>query len=225
MTTIGAPEARPLRRDAVRNAEKISAVAMEVFAEKGLETTMADVANRAGVGVGTVYRRFGDKDGLIDALFVEKTDEVIEVAQRALATRDPADALLQFVIEGAESMAANKGLRQLILEGAHTPGEHGVHALERLNPLIAKMVGAAQDGGWLRTFVEPSDFPVLLIALGAVRDFGGAEHPDLWRRTLYLLINGMRSDSTVPTDISAPAAVDEREINDAAHRRLSSSGD
>src|SRR4051794_18831071 len=67
---------RPLRRDAERNRQRILAAAAEVFAERGLGATLDDIARHAGVGVGTVYRRFPDKDALIDALFLERMGEL-----------------------------------------------------------------------------------------------------------------------------------------------------
>ena len=77
--TDGEPE-RPLRKDAERNRQRILAAAAEVFTERGLEATLDDVARHAGVGVGTVYRRFPDKAALADALFEERIDALVELA-------------------------------------------------------------------------------------------------------------------------------------------------
>ena len=79
---------RPLRRDAERNRQRILQAAAEVFAERGLSATMDDIAEHASVGVGTVYRRFPDKELLIDALFEERMARMLEVAQQALAEPD-----------------------------------------------------------------------------------------------------------------------------------------
>src|SRR5215472_15564132 len=69
-----APGPRPLRKDAERNRVRILAAAAEVFTERGLHASLDDVADRAGVGVGTVYRRFPDKEALVEALFTERLD-------------------------------------------------------------------------------------------------------------------------------------------------------
>ena len=92
MTTDASPTTaaeRPLRRDAARNRERILAAAGEVFATRGLEVTLDDIAHHAGVGVGTVYRRFRDKEQLIDALFDERMDAVVAAAENALARGRP----------------------------------------------------------------------------------------------------------------------------------------
>src|SRR5438270_6695856 len=80
---------RPLRKDAERNRRRILDAAAELFAERGLGVTLNDIAHHADVGVGTVYRRFPDKDVLIDALFEERVEEMIALAEEALQDADP----------------------------------------------------------------------------------------------------------------------------------------
>ncbi|MDQ1672553.1 MAG: hypothetical protein QOC98_1115, partial [Frankiaceae bacterium] len=75
----------PLRRDAARNRERLLTAASELFAERGLNVTLNDIAHRAGVGVGTAYRRFANKEEVIDALFEQRLQDVIAVAHEALA--------------------------------------------------------------------------------------------------------------------------------------------
>src|ERR1700709_2058318 len=98
---------RPLRKDAARNRERILAAAGEVFAERGLEVTLDDIAHHAGVGVGTVYRRFRDKEELIDALFDERMDAVLTVAEQALAVDDPWLGLEGFFVSILELQAVD----------------------------------------------------------------------------------------------------------------------
>ena len=71
----------PLRKDAARNRERLLTAASELFAERGLAVTLNDIAHRAGVGVGTAYRRFANKDEVIDALFEQRLQDVIAVAE------------------------------------------------------------------------------------------------------------------------------------------------
>src|SRR5215207_11651643 len=80
---------RPLRADAERNRARILAAAAEVFAERGLDVSLDDIAAHAGVGVGTVYRRFPDKEALIDALCEDKIDRAVALADDALEIQDP----------------------------------------------------------------------------------------------------------------------------------------
>src|ERR687889_852635 len=88
---------RPLRADAERNRARILAAASEVFAERGLDVSLDDIAAHAGVGVGTVYRRFPDKDALIDALFEDKIADVERVAREALEIEDPWEGFETFM--------------------------------------------------------------------------------------------------------------------------------
>src|SRR3954464_11040589 len=111
--------ARPLRRDAERNRQRILAPAGELFTEGGLGVTLDDIAHHAGVGVGTVYRRFRDKEELIDALFDERMEAVLTAAEEALAADDPWLGLEGFFVSIFALQAADRGLRELAFAGRH----------------------------------------------------------------------------------------------------------
>src|SRR3954466_15110906 len=98
---------RPLRADAARNRARLLAAAKTVFAERGLDATMDEVARRAGVGVGTAYRRFRNRDDLIAALFEERLDEFMEILDTALADPDPWRGLSAFLERWMEMQAAD----------------------------------------------------------------------------------------------------------------------
>src|ERR1700732_4392259 len=85
---------RPLRRDAERNRVRILAAAAQVFTERGLDATLDDVARAAGVGVAPVYRRSPDKEALVAALFRERIDNLVTVAEDACAAADPWQAIV-----------------------------------------------------------------------------------------------------------------------------------
>src|ERR1051325_5777449 len=97
-----APTERPLRKDAERNRLRILDAAGERFAQRGLGVTLDDIARHAGVGVGTVYRRFADKELLIDALFEQRLEAMRATAERALAEPDPWNGLVLFFERGCE---------------------------------------------------------------------------------------------------------------------------
>ena len=106
---------RPLRRDAERNRLRILQAAREVFADRGFDASLDQIAAHAGVGVGTVYRRFPDKDALIDALFEERIGEIAAVGQRALSASDPWEGLVDFLQQASALQARDRGLRQALL--------------------------------------------------------------------------------------------------------------
>src|SRR5215217_9622277 len=106
---------RPLRADAKRNRARILAAAAEVFAERGLDVSLDDIAAHAGVGIGTVYRRFPDKDALIDALFEEKIDRVVALADDALELADPWEGLTTFMRGMCRMQAEDRGFKDALL--------------------------------------------------------------------------------------------------------------
>src|SRR5919201_3645640 len=125
---------RPLRRDAERNRRRILEAAAEAFAERGLGVTMDEIAARAEVGVGTVYRRFPDKELLIEALLEDHLAEIAERGEQALEEEDAWEALLGFIDYTLGLQAADRGLRELLLSTAHGR-ERIARVRERLEPL------------------------------------------------------------------------------------------
>jgi len=195
--------ARPLRRDAERNRLRILEAAAEAFAERGLGVTMDDIAEHAGVGVGTVYRRFPDKELLIEALFEERVRQLVAMAEEALDEEDPWRALLGFVERAQELQARDRGLKELLLSTAH--GRERIASVrERLSPIVSQLVWRSQAGGQLRPDVEVTDFPLIQVMLGAVVDVTREVAPDTWRRMLAIIADGLRAgDDRIP--LPAPA--------------------
>ena len=197
-------EERPLRRDAARNRERILAAAGEVFATRGLEVTLDDIAHHAGVGVGTVYRRFHDKEQLIDALFDDRMDAIVRAAEEALAAADPWLGLEAFFVDIFELQAADRGLRELAFAGQHGR-ERVARARTRIEPLIEKIVERGQAAGHLRGDVGAADMPIIQKMLTQVIDVAGEVSPDLWRRYLTIVLDGLRTRRDGPTPLPVPA--------------------
>jgi AcrR family transcriptional regulator len=110
------PGARRLRRDAQENLERVLEHAALVFAERGLDVTLADIAAAAGVGVGTLYRRFPDKDELILAVYQERMRGAIRKAEQASAAADPWQGFRGLIEAGAADFS-DQGFRELVLGG------------------------------------------------------------------------------------------------------------
>src|SRR5262245_49731617 len=108
-------ESRPLRKDAERNRQRILDAARELVAEVGLDISHDDIARAADVGVGTVYRRFPDKQKLIDELFDERVDQIIALVEAAGRLADPWQGLYEFVAGNLELQAGDQGLKELML--------------------------------------------------------------------------------------------------------------
>src|SRR5438270_13298350 len=105
---------RGLRKDAERNRQRVLEAARELFAVKGLEATLNDVAHHANVGVGTVYRRFATKEELVDAIFEDAIDQVACLAETALELENSWDGLVWFVEHLCELTATDRGLREMV---------------------------------------------------------------------------------------------------------------
>src|ERR1700733_5990108 len=135
---------RPLRKDAERNRQRILDAARELFAEQGLGVTLNDVAHHAGVGVGTVYRRFPEKAHLVEELFEQQIAQLVALVEEALADPDPWRGLTGFLRRNLEMQACARAFRQIIL-GTREGAERVAQLRDRMFPLAAKLVQRAKD--------------------------------------------------------------------------------
>jgi AcrR family transcriptional regulator len=210
-TEPAAPAARPLRRDAERNRQRILRAAAEVFTEQGLRATLDDVADRAGVGVGTVYRRFPDKEALVEALFTERLDMLVGLAEQALADPDPWAGLVDLLERAATIMAGDRGLRQILMYATY--GRDRVEqARARMQPVVSKVVGRAQAAGVLRADLYPTDIPLLEFMLSAAAEYALQVRPEIWRRYLALMLDALRPDRAGTTELPVPALSPEEMV-------------
>jgi AcrR family transcriptional regulator len=175
MTSERAP-ARTLRKDAERNRQRILEAAAEVFTERGFEATLDDVARHAGVGVGTVYRRFPDKGSLADALFRERIDRLVGMAEHAQDQPDAWAALVSFLENAAGMLAGDRGLRQLLMFAAHGH-DRVTYARDRMRPAIDALIKRAQADGQVRDDLAATDIPMLEFMLGAATEYAGRPPP------------------------------------------------
>ncbi len=194
------PTIRPLRADAERNRARVLAAAAELFAECGLDASLEEVAARAGVGVGTVYRRFGDREGLIDALFEEQIEEVAQLAEHARTIDDSWEALVYFLRESTARSVVDRGLRQAVLSPARGR-ERAARSRERIAPLAAQLLDRARNDGHLRDDFGVYDIPLMQLMLGTLADVTGTIDPHYWQRFLTILLDGMRTNRPTPTPL------------------------
>ncbi|MCV7229998.1 TetR/AcrR family transcriptional regulator [Mycolicibacterium komossense] len=165
--------------------------ARELFAAKGLEATLNDVAHHANLGVGTVYRRFATKEELIDAIFEDSIDEIVTLAETALTQQNSWDGFVWFVEQLCERTATDRGLREMVYSKAYGGRRVEVSRL-RLDPPISRLVERACADGYLRPDVMPADMPIISLLAGTVSEWAGHVEPELWRRYVGLMLDGMR---------------------------------
>jgi AcrR family transcriptional regulator len=199
---------RPLRRDAERNRQRILDAAWEAFNERGLDVGLDEIARCAGVGVGTVYRRFGTKEELIEALFMERVDSIAAVAEAALEAPDPWYGLVSFMEQMAEMMAGDRGLRQMLMFAGY--GQDLVSYARRRNaPLMERLIERAQAAGQLRCDVRPTDIPFLVFLLADATQLAYSACPGIWRRYLTLILDGLRPERAGITPLPVAALLPE----------------
>ena len=193
MSHLAAADERPLRADARRNREKVLAAARAVFSEHGRDAQMDDVARRAGVGVGTVYRHFPTKEALIEALMLDAFQSIAGEAERALEIEDPWEAFTTVLWHGAETMSADRAMSEVF---ASIPGamESAMPTIEGLTKTMATIMRRAQEAGVLRADAMTDDIPMLMCGIGSATK---KEHrcEGAWRRHLSIVLDGLRASS------------------------------
>ncbi|MFD0363503.1 TetR/AcrR family transcriptional regulator [Nocardia sp. GCM10030253] len=199
---------RRLRADAARNQQRIVAAARELFADHGLEITLDDVAERAGVGVGTVYRRFANKKELIAEVFEQNMAEFGDAADAACAHPDPWRGLVQFFEYACTHLATNRGFSEVMLE-LENDMERFAAVRDRLKPTVAAVIDRARDAGTLAPDVEASDFFALIHMVDAIAEFSRPVNPDVWQRYMAIALNGVRADAMPRQPLTVPALTDE----------------
>jgi AcrR family transcriptional regulator len=182
--------ARPLRADAERNRRRILAAATELYAERGLDVSLDEIAAHAGVGVGTIYRRFPEKDTLIDALFEEKLDNAVALADAALAMDDPWEGFTTFMREMGRRQAEDRGFKDALL--LRDRGRERVAAArERIAPRALELLARAQEAGAVRADLGAYDVPMLNLCVGLIADRTRDIAPEYWQRVLAIVLDGI----------------------------------
>ncbi len=188
-------DTRPLRADAARNRASLLAAAADEFAERGMEASVADIARRAGVGKGTVFRHFATKDDLIAAIVLDRIGELTAAGERLLGAADPGAALLEFLTVAAHQR------QQRDLSFLHAAGDVSAAvttAREQMYRTVHDLADRARAHGALRDDVTGTDIILLMCAPNYVASYAPGGSPDLWRRYLGILFDGLRPQGAHP---------------------------
>jgi AcrR family transcriptional regulator len=198
----------PLRADAERNRQRLIAAAKDLFATRGLDVTLDDVARHAGVGTGTAYRRFPNKDALIDALMVDRIGELAKLAEECLEEPDPWAGLTGYFERALALQAADRGLKEVLFSSGRGR-ERSNHARRAIAPVVMKLVARAKEAGVVRSDFDTSDVPLINFMLNTIVDFSRDFDPDLYKRYLALVFDGMRPrDDLEPLPVNALPVAD-----------------
>jgi AcrR family transcriptional regulator len=187
---------RPLRRDAELNLERILTAAQDVFAESGYDASMERVANRAGVGVGTLYRCFPRRSDLIAAVLRREIDACADAAPILSAEHEPFEALANWMQRYAAFVAAKRGLAQALHSGDPAFDNLPGYFDQRLRPTLRTLLKTATAAGEVRADVDADEL------LGAVASLCmSAQNTGRAERMVALLVDGLRygADPSVNT--------------------------
>ena len=179
------------RADARRNVQRLVAAARDALDEQGLAVTTREVARRAGVGLGTLYRQIPNLDELLAAILFDAIAEMTDQARRALQEPDPGKGFADFAETFVQLRAASCGLHDA-LSADH---DRAIDAeVSRLRNAVGELVRHAQQAGALRPDIEWRDVPfVLASAIPADHTIGIPAKHDQWRRNLKIILDGMRA--------------------------------
>jgi AcrR family transcriptional regulator len=187
-TPVADSDSRPLRRDAEINLARILVAARDVFAEHGYDASMEQVAERAGVGVGTLYRRFPNKGELVSAVIDAATQRTRQIAESVLADSDAGDGVVEFV----RRCIAVPSCWRVIASKTHAIDDTTSAAVARIAPLVDQLLDRAKGAGTIRSEVEFTDLAVVLMSARAVADQCDPQVPGTSGRYLELVLDGLR---------------------------------
>jgi AcrR family transcriptional regulator len=184
------------RSDAARNRGRLLDAAAGLIAERGSDVDVREIARRAEVGMGTLYRHFATKEALLDAALEHVFTSWAEQAAAALTGR-PWPDLSWFLGDALTRQTASPGLLDAYCQAL--PGQAGNtarrHCGQQVGPLIAELVRAAREAGELRPDVTVEDISLLLVALGRIAP---VVPESAWRRVLHVALDGLRATAATP---------------------------
>jgi AcrR family transcriptional regulator len=182
---------RKLRSDAARNRARLLDVAYEAFAAEGLAVPIDEIARRAGVGAGTVYRHFPTKEALFKAIVADRLDQLVDHARALTDERDPGDALFAFLTTMVTEGATDHGLVDALAGVGFDLADATPDAEERFMTTLGDMLTRAQEAGAVRPDVDLHDLKSLLVGFQAMQRYNG--DADVTTRLLAVIRDGLES--------------------------------
>jgi AcrR family transcriptional regulator len=180
---------RRLRADAQRNIGSLLEAAKAVFATSGVDAPAKEIADLAGVGVGTLYRHFPQRSDLVKAVFQREVDACAAAAPALAAAHEPGEALARWLHRYTEYLATKRGLAAALHSGDPAYGALPVYFRQRLGPALGSLLEAAIASGQIRAGISAQD---LLHAVANLCQPVPDEGPAYSQRMVTLLIDGLR---------------------------------
>ena len=191
---------RRMRADAQRNIDRLLQTAMAVFATSGVDAPVREIAEKAGVGVGTVYRHFPQRADLIAAVFRREIDACADAAPILAAAHDPDEALELWMRRYVDFIAAKRGLATALHSGDPAYDALPAYFKKRLEPALRNLLEAAATAGQARSDISAED---LLGAVAGLCMHAYKQGPDHAQRMVALLVDGLRRGGASPSATSS----------------------
>lgn len=182
-------EGRRVRSDAQRNLEVLLQAAKQVFETSGVDAPVREIARRAGVGIGTLYRHFPQRADLIAAVFRHELDDCADAAPVLASKYPPGEAVARWLQRYAELIATKRGLAAALHSGDPAFDALPGHFDSRLRPALRGLLAAAVDAGEIRSGIDSDE---LLSAVANLCMSARDDRPDYSRRMVALLVDGLR---------------------------------
>jgi AcrR family transcriptional regulator len=188
---------RRLRADAHRNREQLIGAAREVFAERGVNVALDEIARRAKVSIGTLYNRFPTRGHLIDAVFADRVESGVRIAEQALTMDDPWQGVVFLLEQTCELQAVDLGYNDVVSR-AIPMGAATEETRTRGYDLMKQVITRAQEAGVLRADITLEDMTFVVWGHARTVEATAAIAPHVWRRHLALMLDGLRADAAHP---------------------------
>jgi AcrR family transcriptional regulator len=190
MTDQPVLEKRKPRVDAIRNRERVLKAAKAVFSQGGPEASLEAVAQRAGVGIGTLYRHFPSREALFEAVYRREVEQLVELAKDLDEKMTPVEALRCWMRAGVEFMAAKKGMVAALAVVVHCSSELVAYSLDKLTGAMDELLQRAIIAGEVRSDLDPEDLLRALVGMCYAQD--GPDWQAKVLRVVDVLVDGLR---------------------------------
>ncbi|MEJ3659082.1 helix-turn-helix domain-containing protein [Actinomycetes bacterium KLBMP 9759] len=196
---------RSTRTDARRNEERLLAAAHTMFTQHGTGASLEEVARRAGVGIGTLYRAFPNREALLEALIHERFERLAVEAEERITEKDPRAAFAQWLSSFAESSSTYRGLPASLVATMRDPGSPLYAACHRMHDAGVALFHRCRDAGTFRGDVEADDVLALAAAVAWVGEQVEGD-PGMPERLLALVLDGVSHGGATGATTAATAA-------------------
>ena len=187
-TGRGMDPARRQRSDAKRNVVALLEAAKTVFAVSGVDAPAKEITDRAGVGVGTLYRHFPRRSDLIVAVLQHEIDECVEAAEKLGTTLDPWEALMSWIERFTDFVGTKRGLASALHSGDPAYDDLPQHLLDRLEPALQTLLTRAVEGGYARDDVTARE---VLMTIALISQPVRGEQPSFNQRMAEVFMDGL----------------------------------